>query len=163
MSFLVDGYNLMYAAGAAPPPGGPRAAFDAARERFLLWLNGTPAVRGTSETVRLVFDAQNSTRDLGSTTRGRLLVTFSFGQTADDLIEALLAVERHPQTVGVVSNDGRVQASARRRGCPVLTCEAFLDWLREPPATDGRVAAADEKAVAMTPDELAALMRVFGG
>lgn len=158
--FLVDGYNLLYAAGFAPPPGGPRAAFDAARRRFLDWLADAPAVKADPSAVRVVFDAQNSTRDFGSTTHRGLVVTFSFGQTADDLIEALLNVESH--AVAVVSDDGRLKESARRRRCRHFTCAEFMDWLQRPPAAEGEpVRPPDDKPPPDWPDEMERLMEAF--
>jgi hypothetical protein len=157
--FLLDGYNLMHAVGAVPVG---RGGFDTARRRFLDWLAGCPAVRG--QAVRVVFDAQNSARDLGTSTHRGLLVTYSFRQTADDLIEALVSTEPNPQGLRVVSNDGRVREFARRHRCPVMTCGEFVDWLQRPetnPANPDREGG-DEKEPS-TPDELEMLMKAFGG
>lgn len=130
MTVFVDGYNLMHAVGAVPA-GASRTGFDAARVRFLDWLAERPAVTARRATVRLVFDAQNAARDLGSSTHRGLIVTFSYRQTADDLIEGLIHQVSQPKTVWVVSNDSRVKDSARRRGCKPVTCEKFLDWLED--------------------------------
>ena len=164
MRYLIDGYNLLHAAGFAPPPGGPRAAFDAARRRFLDWLAASPAVRPDPAALRVVFDAQNSARDLGSTAHRGLVVTFSFRQTADDLIEAFLSVEPHPHALTVVSNDGRLKEFARRKRCPHLDCGAFVDWLfAPPPSPDGPpVPAPDDKPPPDWPDEMDALLKAFG-
>ncbi|MEO2090462.1 MAG: NYN domain-containing protein [Gemmataceae bacterium] len=158
MSFLIDGYNLMHAVGSAPPPAGTRTQFDNARKRFLDWLADAPALRGVA--VRVVFDAPNSRRDLGSTTHRRLVVTYSFRQTADDLIEALVRVEPHPTAVRVVSDDNRVLDAARRRGCRAWGCAAFVDWLLAPP-TEAAKSAAEEKPQGMSTDELDELRKVF--
>ena len=126
MAFLIDGYNLMYAVGVYPA-GPERAAFDAARRRFLDWLSGQPALK--SFPVRVVLDAQYATRDHGTTTHRGLVVTYTFNQTADDLIETLIATDKNPQRLRVVSNDNRIRLAARRGRCQVFSCEAFLDWL----------------------------------
>jgi hypothetical protein len=60
-------------------------------------------------------------------------VRFAFRQTADDLIEELVAVEQRPAALTVVSNDSRVRESARRAECALATCEEFIDWLITPP------------------------------
>lgn len=125
MAFLIDGYNLMYAVGVTPV-GPERSAFDAARRRFLDWLSSQPALK--SIPVRVVLDAQFASRDHGTTTHRGLVVTFSFNQTADDLIETLIATDRNPQRLRVVSNDHRIRGAARRGRCQVYSCEAFLDW-----------------------------------
>jgi predicted RNA-binding protein with PIN domain len=158
VSFLIDGYNLMHAAGSAPPPAGTRTQFDSARTRFLDWLADSPALRGVA--VRVVFDAPNSRRDLGTTAHRGLVVTYSFRQTADDLIEALVRVEPHPAAVRVVSDDNRVLDAARRRGCRAWGCAAFVDWLLNPPPA-GAGPVAEEKPQAMTAVELDELRRVF--
>ena len=162
MRFLLDGYNLMHAVGAAPPPGSTRTHFDSARTRFLDWLADSPALRGGGHAVRVVFDAQNSTRDFGTSTHRGLTITYSFGQTADDLIEALISVEPNPQAVRVVSNDARLREFARRHQCRPMTCGEFVDWLAEAPASPTRDGASEEKPTAMPDDEMAELLRVFG-
>jgi predicted RNA-binding protein with PIN domain len=159
--FLIDGYNLMHAVGAVPL-GRARSSFDAARKRFLDWLADSPQVRLGTHSIRVVFDAQNSTRDLGSTTHRGLLVTYSFRQTADDLIEALIRTEPNPQALRMVSNDTRVRDYARRHKCQLMTCGEFVDWLAERPAANpDRSAEGDEKTPS-TPKELDELMKVFG-
>ncbi|MBN9121586.1 MAG: NYN domain-containing protein [Planctomycetes bacterium] len=133
MTFLIDGYNLMHAAGLATRAM-PPAQFDRARERFLDWLADGIVGRGT--TVRVVFDAQQApSPSLESVHRG-VRVRFAFRRTADDLIEELVAVEPKPAALTVVSNDSRVRESGRRAECLLATCEEFIDWLITPP-TDG--------------------------
>lgn len=126
MAFLIDGYNLMYAVGVYPA-GPERAAFDSARRRFLDWVSGQSALK--SWPVRVVLDAQYAARDFGTTTHRGLVVTYTFNQTADDLIEALVATDANPQRLRVVSDDNRVRAAARRARCQVLSCAEFMDWL----------------------------------
>jgi hypothetical protein len=58
-------------------------------------------------------------------------VRFAFRQTADDLIEELVATEPSPSALTVVSNDGRVREAGRRAECHLATCEEFIDWLIE--------------------------------
>lgn len=163
MSFLIDGYNLMHAVGSAPPPNSTPAAFAAARKRFLDWLADSKPVKADPTAVRVVFDAQNSKRDLGTTTHRGLTVTFSFRQTADDLIEALVSIHPQPQRLRVVSNDGRLRDFARRKKCQPVTCGQFVDWLmssvkespHEPPPPD-------DKPKTDWPDEFDTLMKAFG-
>ena len=165
MRFLIDGYNLMYAVGKGQPGEKSRARFDAARKSFLDWLVQSPAVLANPSALRVVFDAQNSKRDLGSSLHRGLLVTFSFNQTADDLIEALLSVETKPKELRVVSNDTRLQDFAKRRGSAPMTCGEFIDWLM----SDGRPSSHDDSP---KPDdkpkpnwvgEREYLMKAFGG
>jgi hypothetical protein len=163
VSFLIDGYNLMHAVGSAPAAG-TAAGFDAARRRFLDWLADSPPIKADPSAVRVVFDAQNSTRDFGTSTHRGLTVTFSFRQTADDLIEALVSVHPNPQEVRVVSNDGRLRDFARRHKSKPMTCGEFVDWLLTPVPTTppGEPPKPDDKPPPDWPDEFDSLMRAFG-
>ncbi len=136
VTFLVDGYNLMHATGLAHrrlPPG----QLQAARKRLLDWLADSPAVRAGTVTVRVVFDAQNGPGESREQHHRRVSFRFAFRQTADDLIESLILAEPRPSPLVVVSNDGRLHESARRRGFRGWSCQAFTDWLigGGPPAT----------------------------
>lgn len=162
MSFLIDGYNLMYAVGTPPPPNGTPAALDAARTRFLSWIADSPPVKADPAAVRVVFDAQNSKRDHGTSTHRGVTVTYSFRQTADDLIEALISVHPHPERLTVVSNDGRLKEFARRNGCRHLSCTGFVDWLIAGPKANPSDSPADDKPKTDWPDEFDTLMKAFG-
>ena len=96
------------------PSGVLARQFDAARGRFLDWLAGSPALKPYFAVTRIVFDAQHATRDWGTTSHRGLTVTFSFRQTADDLIETYLALDPNPQKIRLVSNDVRLQTAAKR-------------------------------------------------
>ncbi|MBM3978920.1 MAG: hypothetical protein FJ304_01290 [Planctomycetes bacterium] len=125
MTFLIDGYNLMFAAGLAGRTT-PAAHFERARARFLDWL--ADGATGRAE-LRVVFDAQQApAASLESAHRG-VRVRFAFRQTADDLIEQILATEPRADRLAVVSNDARVREAARRAGSAVTSCEEFMDWL----------------------------------
>jgi predicted RNA-binding protein with PIN domain len=163
VSVLIDGYNLLHAVGYAPPPNCTRTAHDSARRRFLDWLTGTPAVKADPSVIRVVFDALNSKRDFGNTTHRGVTVTFSFGQTADDLIEALISVFPNPHLLRVVSNDSRLRDFARRKKCQHLSCEEFLDWLTTPPTSrPDDSPKPDDKPRSDWPDEFDTLMKAFG-
>jgi uncharacterized protein len=130
VTFLIDGYNLMYAAGLANRAMSP-AQFDRARERFLDWL--ADGAEGRGATLRVVFDAQQAPAPSLESVYRSVRVQFAFRQTADDLIEALVAVEPKPARLTVVSNDSQVREAGRRAECALATCEEFIDWLIHPP------------------------------
>jgi hypothetical protein len=89
-------------------------------------------------------------------------VRFAFGQTADDLIEELIAEELRPAALAVVSNDGRVRESARRAGCAALACEEFVDWMLSPAnRAAGAPRSPDDKKPEPTAAEVAELLRAF--
>src|SRR5262249_12430086 len=86
-----------------------------------------------AQDVTVVFDAQRAPkRSLGQQTFQGVRVVFAIQQSADDLIEDVLSREKAPRSLTVVSNDRRLQESARRRGCPVLGCLDYLEALTRP-------------------------------
>ena len=159
MTFLIDGYNLMFAVGLAGK-GTPAAQFERARARFLDWLADGSGGRGAA--LRVVFDALHAPApSLDAIHRG-VRVRFAFQQTADDVIEELVAVEQKPAALTVVSNDLRVREAGRRAGCGVTSCEEFTDWLIEGDApAAGAPGAPDADKPEPTADDLAELLRVF--
>jgi predicted RNA-binding protein with PIN domain len=159
MRYLIDGYNLMHALGLARKHGG-RAAWDRARVQLLDWLADRHGP--TAGNVTVIFDAQNSLGGVVAESHRGLHVLRDRGRTADDMIEDLLREEKSPETLTVVSNDGRVREAARGRRAAVRKCGEYLDELLAP-----RAAAAgpppDEKDVRPTPEEQAEWRRAFGG
>ena len=164
MAFLIDGYNLMHAVGSVPT-GVHARQFDAARGRFLDWLAESATLKPYFPVTRIIFDAQNATRDWGTTTHRGLTVTFSFRQTADDLIETYLALDKNPQKIRLVSNDQRLQLAAKRVRAKPMACSEFVDWLIDPrtpgdgPKTFPPVAPEKPKSSA---DDLAEFLQIFG-
>src|SRR5436190_22539686 len=100
----------MFAAGlASRATQAPQ--FDRARTRFLDWL--ADGAKDRAE-LRVVFDAQQAPAPSVETIHRGVRVRFAFRQTADDLIEELVAVEQKPDALTVVSNDTRVREAGRR-------------------------------------------------
>ena len=157
MTFLIDGYNLMFAAGLANRAM-PQASFDRARERFLDWL--AAGATGRAE-LRVIFDALQAPSPSLETVHRGVRVRFAFRQTADDLIEELVATEPRPAALTVVSNDTRVREAGRRAECALFTCEEFIDWLIHPtqlPADAPRPEADKPEPTSTDVDEL---LRIF--
>jgi predicted RNA-binding protein with PIN domain len=157
VTFLIDGYNLMFAVGLAGRDTSA-ARFERARERFLDWLADGAAGRAE---VRVVFDALNAPSPSLAPLHKGVRVRFAFGQTADDLIEELLDEEVRPELLTVVSNDSRVRESARRAGCVPFGCEEFIDWTLTPADVESEAPPPDEKKPDPTPDEVDELLRAF--
>lgn len=169
MTYLIDGYNLLHAVGLANR-NMPAKGLERARTRLLDWLAET--IRGRSDLLRVVFDAQNSTAPSAESDHRGVRVRFAFRQTADELIAELVHAEPHPAGLAVVSNDTQVRDAGRRRGCLVLSCQEFVDRMiatdrasrgRESPESDpatGSPADAKPEPTA-TPDEMAAWLEVF--
>jgi len=147
--FLIDGYNLMHAAGLALPEHSGPKSMESARKRFLDWMADSPGIRKAIErpAIRILFDAQNAHKDHGTKTYRSMIVTFSFRATADDYIETIVTREPEPEMLHVVSNDHRLERAARKAKCRPMSCEAFIDWLAETPASP--TLSKDPNAVAM--------------
>jgi len=158
MTYLIDGYNLMYAAGLAAR-GMPAAQFERARARFLDWLaDGT---KGRSNTLRVVFDAQLAPSPSLETVHRGVRVRFAFRRTADDVIEELVATEPRPELLTVVSNDSRVREAGRRAECVLATCEEFIDWLITPPVAPPANGSAEADKPDPDPNDVDKLLDIF--
>lgn len=128
---LIDGYNLMHAAGIAKKVARP-GELERWRHRLVKRVsqNLKPAERAAT---MIVFDAKEAP-DAGS--REELVegIRVSYpapGHEADELIEQLIAEHRQPQRLRVISSDHRVQKAARRRHAKFLDSDKFLDELDE--------------------------------
>lgn len=131
MKTLIDGYNLMYAAGLLGRRLGPEA-FRKVRLSFLNTLAARLEPDEASETT-VVFDAAHPHGDLPETiTHKGLSVIFAVGdENADARIEWLVAHHATPKTLTVVSSDHRIRQAADRRKATSITSEDFLDKLDE--------------------------------
>lgn len=127
MRLLIDGYNLMYAAGivgAGRGPGGLERS-RAALVRFVAE-SLDDAERGS---VVIVFDAAGAPPGLPATlVASGLTVRFAKGYAdADALLEELIAADHAPRTLTVVSSDHRVQRAARRRRAAAVDSDVWYE------------------------------------
>jgi uncharacterized protein len=129
---LVDGYNLMHAAGLARASYGPG---DLARKRHELLVK--LARRLTVEERKrctIVFDAMDAPKN--STRRFRhdeLVILFAEpGHDADGVIESLIQQHSAPRHLTVVSSDHRLQTAIRKRRGNSLDSETFLKQIESP-------------------------------
>lgn len=132
MRILIDGYNLMHAAGLMKLRFGP-GGLEKARRALLGLLAGSLGEDAGHTTV--VFDAAPSGLARDEQTAGSvrgIAVAFASGedqQSADALIEQLIRLDSTPKQLTVVSSDARIRVAARRRGARPVDSEAFLDEL----------------------------------
>jgi predicted RNA-binding protein with PIN domain len=127
--FLIDGYNLMHAAGLARPTYGP-GDLERCRQRLLVLLAGSLGEQQRRRTT-VVFDAKEAVgeRMREFTVRDMRVLFTDPGHEADELIESLLAVHSSPKRLLVVSSDHRLHKAARRRRAKVQDSDQFLDHL----------------------------------
>jgi predicted RNA-binding protein with PIN domain len=125
MSFLIDGYNLLSAAGILGRGVGP-GSLQRARLALLNFLAESLDPEDVPRTT-IVFDAADSPPDLSRTVSHRgLTVRFAsqYGE-ADELIEELIRTESAPRRLTVVSSDHRLQRAARRRKAQAVDSDAW--------------------------------------
>ncbi len=166
MPLLIDGYNLLYAAGITSPRPG-HASFENSRRALLdFLLRVVPQAELPRTTV--VFDAAEAPPGLPSEyTYGDLLVIFARDyDSADAMIEELIQRHTAPRRLTVVSSDHRIQRAARRRRAIAIDSDIWYhDILRRHNIkADQALASASEKPpTPLPPGEVEHWMREFGG
>lgn len=133
---LIDGYNLMHAAGMVRRRYGP-GGLERARRRFLRFL-ANRLQPGERLRTTVVFDGTEGPSDAPHMADfDGIDVQFSeSGHDADSVIEFLIAHHSAPRQLRVVSSDHRLQHAARRRRAQSVDSETFVDELELRPASD---------------------------
>jgi uncharacterized protein len=125
MALLIDGYNLMHAAGLVGQGLGPGGL---ERSRLAL-LNFVAASVEQAElaVTTIVFDAQHAPPGLPGTLNHRTMtVRFSSGyDSADELIEELIRASNAPRRLLVVSSDHRLQRAAKHRRAKAIDADVW--------------------------------------
>jgi predicted RNA-binding protein with PIN domain len=133
---IIDGYNLLHAAGLGRRRHGP-GDLERARQRLVAMLQQRLDA-GTLSDTTLVFDAparQEVEGESGQTggmrtERGGLTICYSAGgRDADAEIERMLGLHSSPGQVLVVSGDHRLHKAAGGRRATCLDSEKFLELL----------------------------------
>ena len=126
---IIDGYNLMHAAGLGRSRYGP-GDFERSRIRLLKQLTNHLDA-GVAADAIIVFDSgQNSSGDPQQESASPLSVRYSQnGLDADSEIEALLSSHSSPRQVLVVSSDHRLHKAAHRRRAQCIDSEKFWSLL----------------------------------
>ncbi len=131
---IIDGYNLMHAAGLGKKSYGP-GDLERSRKRLLSLIQSRLDRTIAADTI-VIFDATPATApvpgEFPPEAAPPLTVQFSSdGRDADTEIEILLARHSSPRQVLVVSGDHRLHKAARRRKARCIDSEEFLN-LQEP-------------------------------
>jgi predicted RNA-binding protein with PIN domain len=170
MRWLIDGYNVMYAAGWLRG-GLRREAFRRARRRFLDDVVASFDAETLGE-ITVVFDASVPPGDLpvAGAYRGLNVIFALEDESADDRIEQLIARHSTPKMLTVVSSDRRIRQAAERRRARALPAEDYWDLVdrekeraarraRGAPGQSTQSDAADDRAP--RPGDAAAWERTF--
>jgi len=160
-SYLIDGYNLIYALGLLHSKVGPQG-LEKSRSDLLGLVAGSLAAEAGNVTV--VFDAAHAPPGARheENVRGIRVLYSPAGEEADDLIETLLAQHSSAKHVTVVSNDHRVQQAARRRQAQAMPCEEFADLLMTHRKPASAPLQAPEKRDKLSPEETQRWLKEFG-
>jgi predicted RNA-binding protein with PIN domain len=147
---IIDGYNLMHAAGLGRKSYGP-GDLERSRKRLLSLVQSRLEKTIAADTV-VIFDATPATApapgDAPPEAAPPLTVVFSSeGRDADTEIEMLLGRHSSPRQVLVVSSDHRLHKAARRRKARCIDSEEFLN-LQEPATLQSKKQSTHRKPVA---------------
>jgi len=131
MAILIDGYNLLYAAGVLPAGVGP-STLERSRRALLNVLAESIEPRLIQRTT-VVFDAAEAPPGLPRKVVHRgLTVRYAANHAdADTLIEELIEKDSAPRKLVVVSSDHRLHRAAKRRKAkPVDSDRWFAELIR---------------------------------
>lgn len=166
---IIDGYNLLHAAGMAQRDYA-HGDLQRCRTRLIRFLLQKLSAAELGRAV-LVFDARVPPPDRPNEFRiSGLKVQFANpGGDADEMIERLLAEHSAPGRVTLISSDRRLQTAARRRHSKPVASEEFFDQLerRDRPSRHDELSPADpytelKQGRSLTTGEVAAWQKVFG-
>lgn len=153
MSLLIDGYNLMYAAGIVGVGRGPGGL---ERSRYAL-IHTVAAGLGDADraTTTIVFDAAGAPPGLPSTIMcDGVSIRFAKGYgDADELLEELIVADHAPRKLTVVSSDHRVQRAAKRRRAIAVDSDVWYEQFVREHKTAQREAADIAKPQAVVDDD----------
>ena len=129
MRILIDGYNLLHAAGVFGETRGP-GGFEASRRALLEAL--ARLLGDARDKATVVFDATDAPPGLPARSlHDGIQVVFARDYpSADALIEDMIEAHNAPTSMTVVSADNRVIAAARRRRAKAVPSGEWFAELR---------------------------------
>jgi uncharacterized protein len=164
-TLLIDGYNLLYAAGILARGVGP-GSLQRARLALLNFLAESLDPAEAPRTT-VVFDAHDAPWGAANRVehRGMTVLFAARYPDADGLIEELIVRDSAPRQLTVVSGDHRLQRAARRRKALAVDSEAWYQQLLQK-RRNRREAANDRPerpAVPLLAEDVDYWVRQFGG
>ncbi len=162
---VIDGYNVLHAAGLARRSYGP-GDFERARRALLRLISQQLSPRERERTT-VVFDAGDRTLSPSppQLVDDLLVIYADQERDADEAIERLIRENSAPRRLCVVSSDHRLQKAARRRRARFVDSEEFLRRLarRHTPGERRRhqVEPSAKQTGRLSPGEVEAWLRVF--
>lgn len=131
MPLIIDGYNLLYAAGLVGSVDG-EGSFEGERRALLDALLAVIDPKELTQTV-VVFDSAKAPPGLPRVySHQQITVRFATGYAdADEMIEELIQEHHAPKRLTVVSSDHRVQRAARRRKAKAIDSDSWYRLMRQ--------------------------------
>lgn len=139
MAILIDGYNLIHAAGILGRGAG-RGGLERSRLALLNFLaESVPAAELPNTTV--VFDARRAPPGVPRqlTHRGLTVLFATAHASADELIEELIRADHAPRRLTVVSSDHRLQRAAQRRRARAIDSDRWYEEMLRQRGARGQV------------------------
>lgn len=135
---IIDGYNLMHAAGIARQQYAA-GQMEKCRQQLQLKIASLLEADALARTT-LVYDAFASISDDRRVfhKHGMKIVFAPMGHDADSVIERLLQKHSAPRQIIVVSSDHRLHKAARRRKARCVDSEVFMRQLETESPMPGR-------------------------
>jgi predicted RNA-binding protein with PIN domain len=126
---IIDGYNLLHAAGLARKKYGP-GQLERCRAQLVLYL-AQHLTESERERATIVFDSALAPPGLPRelTARGITVRFAAPGKDADGTIEELIAGHSAPRQIRVISSDHRLQRSIQKRRGDFSDSEDFVQEL----------------------------------
>ena len=128
MDLIIDAYNLIFQCGLEGSKRTPASITNSRRRLIHLLSSLLPTEQIAHTTV--VFDAKRLPKQepqIESRKHG-IRILFAVGyESADEMIEELIAAHSHPKDLLVVSSDHRIQNAATRRKAKAIDSDVWLD------------------------------------
>ncbi|MHC2067722.1 NYN domain-containing protein [Bremerella sp. T1] len=131
MPLIIDGYNLLFAAGLVGSVDG-EGSFEGERRALLDALLSVIDPKELTQTV-VVFDSAKAPPGLPRIyNHQQITVRFATGYAdADEMIEELVRDHHAPKRLTVVSSDHRVQRAAKRRKAKAIDSDSWYRLMRQ--------------------------------
>ena len=162
MSYLIDGYNLLFAYLGVPPSRKLTKALERARRRLLELLRSGHGEQSGDVTV--VFDAAHAPpgAPVEFDHHGIHVAFAVHHERADDLIETMIRQAPAPRHLTVVTDDRRIRQAARRRHCVLCGCADFLGALeRNHPRPNPKARPSAAKPLSVSKEEVQHWVEAF--
>ncbi len=163
MPLLIDGYNLLHVTGLTGRGGA--GSFEQSRAALLSFLGMALGEDERAQTT-VVFDASEAPPGLPNeyTVHGMQVSYARHHESADEMLEELIAAHHSPKRLTVVSSDHRVQRAAKRRKATAVDSHVWYAQLQAAWQSRGKsLSEEDHKPdVRPSPSEVAAWLQAFG-